>query len=356
MTHITFNVLEMVCSGCETTIEEAIENINGIKKIKADYPTASVDLSFDPKIISLEKIQKIIAEKGYPIAKKTPKKRPIWLKFLITLVTILILAAILFSAKKLSHQFTLPDLSSNLSDGMVFVVGLISGLHCLGMCGGFVMNYTAQDVKAQRSTWRSHLLYGIGKTSSYALFGALFGLLGSLVSITPFAQGVTNLVAGGFLVLFGLNMLNVFAILRHIRIKQPVSVAKLAIKGRQRTRSPFFIGFFSGLLLGCGPLQAMYVMAAGAADPFVGAKILTLFGLGTLPALFSFGFLMQCFSSKATHRFFQLSGLLLIAVGIIMLNKGWMRTHMPAEAKMQACHHSDQKSAMSSLMPLKIVE
>ncbi|MCK5897977.1 MAG: sulfite exporter TauE/SafE family protein [Methylococcales bacterium] len=356
MTHIKFNVLEMVCSGCETIIEEAFEDINGVKKIKADYPKASVDISFDPKKVSLGKIQKIIVEKGYPIAKISKKKRPVWITFLITLTTILILAAVLFFAKKMSHQFTLPDLSSNLSDGMIFVVGLISGLHCLGMCGGFVMNYTAQDVKANRSTWRSHLLYGIGKTASYASFGALFGLLGSLVSITPFAQGVTNLVAGGFLVLFGLNMLNIFAILRYIRIKQPVSVAKLAIKGRKRTRSPFFIGIFSGFLLGCGPLQAMYVMAAGAADPLVGAKILTLFGLGTLPALFSFGFLMQCFSSQATHRFFQLSGVLLIIVGIIMLNKGWMRTHMPEESEVQACHHSDQKSTMSSFTPLKILE
>ncbi|MCK5872548.1 MAG: sulfite exporter TauE/SafE family protein [Methylococcales bacterium] len=356
MTHIKFNVLEMVCSGCETIIEEAFEKVDGVKKIKADYPTASVDVSFNPKKISVGKIQKIIVEKGYPIAKIAKKKRPAWITYLIMLTTILILAAVLFFAKKVSHQFTLPDLSSNLSNGMVFVVGLISGLHCLGMCGGFVMNYTAQDVKAQRSTWRSHLLYGIGKTSSYALFGALFGLLGSLVSITPFAQGVTNLVAGGFLVLFGLNMLNVFSILRYVRIKQPVSVAKLAIKGRQRTRSPFFIGFFSGLLLGCGPLQAMYVMAAGTADPLVGAKILTLFGLGTLPALFSFGFLMQCFSSKATHRFFQLSGVLLIIVGIMMLNKGWMRTHLPDEAVVKACHHSEQKSVISSFTPLKIAE
>ena len=356
MTHIKFNVLEMVCSGCETIIENALEQAQGIKKIKADYPTASVTVSFDPKKISLGKIQKIIVEKGYPIAKIIPKKRSAWITYPITLLTILILAAVLFFGKKVSHQFTLPDLSSNLSDGMVFVVGLISGLHCLGMCGGFVMNYTAQDVKAQRSTWRSHLLYGIGKTGSYALFGALFGLLGSLVSITPFAQGVTNLVAGGFLVLFGLNMLNVFAILRYVRIKQPVSVAKLAIKGRKRTRSPFFIGFFSGLLLGCGPLQAMYVMAAGAADPMEGAKILTLFGLGTLPALFSFGFLMQCFSSKATHRFFQLSGVLLIIVGIMMLNKGWMRTHLPSKTLVEACHHTDQKPIISAFSPSKILE
>jgi len=159
------------------------------------------------------------------------------------------------------------------------------------------------------------------------MFGALFGFLGSLISITPFIQGITNLVAGVFLFLFGLNMLNVFAILKHIRIKQPKSVAHFAIEQRQRSRSPFFIGFFTGFLLGCGPLQAMYVMAAGSSDPWVGAKILTLFGLGTLPALWSFGYLTRLFSAVTTQRFFQLSGVILIFIGLMMLNKGLMRTH-----------------------------
>jgi len=159
------------------------------------------------------------------------------------------------------------------------------------------------------------------------MFGSIFGFIGSLISITPYIQGITNLIAGGFLFLFGLNMLNVFAVLKHIRIKQPKSVAQFAIEKRKRVRSPFFIGFFTGFLLGCGPLQAMYVMAAGSSDPFEGAKILTLFGLGTLPALWSFGYLTRLFSAVTTQRFFQLSGVILIFIGLMMFNKGLMRTH-----------------------------
>jgi len=297
-----------------------------VEQLSADYSSGSVNIRFDDDKISLEEIQQVIEASGYPIVSQEPNGKPLWLKLLLALVAVILIVVVMIGARKLSHQLTLPDLNTHLSDGMIFLVGLITGLHCIGMCGGFVISYSAKDTEQQQSSGLSHFLYGLGKTLSYAMFGALFGWLGSIISITPFMQGITNLAAGGFLILFGLNMLNIFTVLKHIRIKQPKTLANFAIKHRNRSRSPLFIGFFTGFLLGCGPLQAMYVMAAGSSDPLIGAKIMTLFGLGTLPALFSFGYLTRLFSAAATQRFFQLSGIILIFVGTMMLNKGLMRT------------------------------
>ncbi|HFD12684.1 MAG TPA: heavy metal transport/detoxification protein [Crenotrichaceae bacterium] len=327
MAHAKLKITGMQCGGCETIIETAVSQLQGIEKVDADYPHGTVDVSFDADTISLSKIKKTIEQSGYSIAQSASSTKPFWLKFLIALMTVIGLAVVMVAARKVSHQLSLPELDSHLSDGMIFFIGLITGLHCIGMCGAFVLGYTAKDAQQHRSSWPSHLLYGLGKTVSYAMFGALFGLLGSMISITPFMQGVTNIVAGVFLVLFGLNMLDMFAVLKHVRLRQPQQLARFAIERRQRSRSPFFIGFFTGFLIGCGPLQAMYVMAAGSSDPLVGAKIMTLFGLGTLPALFSFGFLSRIFSATATHRFFKLSGLILIVIGAMMLNKGLIRTN-----------------------------
>src|SRR5512134_498499 len=47
-------------------------------------------------------------------------------------------------------------------------------------------------------------------------------------------------------------------------------------------RSPLVIGLLNGLMLGCGPLQAMYIMAAGTGSAQEGATMLFFFGLGTL--------------------------------------------------------------------------
>ncbi len=327
MKQVTLNVTGMQCGGCEAIIETAVAQIDGVEKVTADYPTETVKISFNADKISLKDIQKTIEASGYPIVTPKPEEKSLWLKFTLALIAVIALVMVMIGTRKLSHQFTLPDLNSHLSDGMILVVGLITGLHCIGMCGSFVISYTARDAEQHRSSWLSHFLYGFGKTLSYAMFGALFGLLGSIISITPFIQGITNIAAGAFLILFGLNMLDAFAVLKYIQIKQPKSVAHFVITQNKRLHSPFFIGFLSGFLLGCGPLQAMYVMAAGSSDPLLGAKILTLFGLGTLPALFSFGYLTRLFSSTTTHRFFQLSGVILIFVGAMMLNKGLLRTH-----------------------------
>ncbi len=351
MKHVKLNVEGMHCGGCESIIENALASLDGIEQVSADYPTGSVDVRFDNDKTDLAEIQKTIEESGYSVVSQEqisdipeqPRTRPMWLKLLFALIAVMATVAIMIAARKLSHQFTLPDLNSHLSDSMIFLIGLITGLHCIGMCGGFVLSYTARDAENGHSSWLSHLLYGIGKTFSYAMFGALFGLLGSMISITPFIQGITNLVAGGFLILFGMNMLDIFAALKHVRIKQPKSMAQFAIEQRKRSRSPFLIGFFSGFLLGCGPLQAMYVMAAGSSDPLLGAKILTLFGLGTLPALLGFGYITRLFSAAATHRFFQLSGAILIFVGLMMFNKGLMRTHSGYDFK------SLQQKVMSQL-------
>jgi sulfite exporter TauE/SafE len=121
-------------------------------------------------------------------------------------------------------------------------------------------------------------------------------------------------------------MLNIFPSLRRIRIKQPESMARFAIEKRRQSRSPFLIGFFSGFILGCGPLQTMYVLAMGTGDPVQGAKILVLFGLGTLPALLSFGWLAHRLSENMTRRFLHASGIILIFLGCMMVNKGLVGT------------------------------
>lgn len=324
-------VTGMVCGGCETSIEEGVGQLAGVESVKADYPSNTVIVSFDERQISLARIYEQCAEQGYPVGEvpTTESKKHLFFKVLLSCVAFASLIFLIILARQsghVGHQIGLPDLNSYVSDGMIFVVGLVTGLHCIGMCGSFVIGYTLTDAEQGRSSYLSHLLYGLGKTVSYALFGALFGFLGSLFTITPFIGGMSAIVAGLFLVIFGLNMLNLFSALKRIRIKQPAAMAKFAIEHRKQSRSPFFIGFFSGFLLGCGPLQTMYVMAAGNGDALQGAKILALFGLGTLPALLSFGLIARLLSSKMTRFFIHASGIILIVMGLMMLNKGLMRT------------------------------
>lgn len=321
-------VTGMMCSGCETILEEAISQLEGIESVKADYLSNTVNVKFDNRKVKVVNIYQLCAAKGYSV-QDTIGKNPSIVKTVLSIVAFAGLVFLIILARQsghIGHQLGLPNITPYLNDGMIFIIGLVTGLHCVGMCGSFVVGYTVSDAEQERSSYLSHLLYGLGKTLSYAMFGAFFGFMGSLFTITPFIGGMSAIFAGVFLVIFGLNMLNLFAILKRIRIKQPVAVAKFAVEHRKQSRNPFFIGFFSGFLLGCGPLQTMYVMAAGNGDALEGAKILTLFGLGTLPALLSFGVIARFLSSKMTRLFIHISGIILIVMGLMMINKGLMRT------------------------------
>jgi len=332
------HVSGMQCTGCVTIIEEALYQIDGILFAKADYDKATVEVSFDADKTGWDAIQQACAAKGYTLELFPVSNFQKIIKIILSLLALAGLFAVIMLARKFGTRFSLPEITSQTGNGMIFLVGLLTGLHCVGMCGSFIIGYTARDAGQNRSAIGSHIWYGAGKTLSYAMLGAIFGFAGSFFHITPLVSGISIGLAGAFLILYGLNMLHVFSIVKAIRIKQPLAMASYATKTRRKSKSPFFIGFFSGFILGCGPLQVMYVMAAGNGDALEGAKFLTLFGLGTLPALFCFGLLTRMLTLTMTRRFVQASGIILIVLGSMMLNKGVLKARSGDETKKGCCH------------------
>jgi sulfite exporter TauE/SafE len=209
--------------------------------------------------------------------------------------------------------------------GLLFIVGLLTGFHCIAMCGGFVVSYTAKDALEGRKSYASHVYYAVGKTISYTIIGAIFGLIGSLIAFTPTMRGIVGILAGLFLLLFGLKMLNIFPILRKIQFRTPKFIARF-IGEESNKSSPFVIGLLNGLMIACGPLQAIYIMAAGTGSMLEGAKLLFIFGLGTLPVMIGFGIFASFISSKMTQKIMKFSGVVVILLGLIMLNNGMVLT------------------------------
>ena len=55
----------------------------------------------------------------------------------------------------LSSRADLPALDRDVSYGLVFLVGLFTGFHCVGMCGPLIVGYTAKDASAGIKSHRS---------------------------------------------------------------------------------------------------------------------------------------------------------------------------------------------------------
>jgi copper chaperone CopZ len=205
-----FKAKGMTCNSCEKIIAKQVKKMEGIKKIDVDYAKEQVEVIYDQNIIDFDSIKKAIDSKGYICEDMGTKNLPAsgWI------LSVLGIIVVAYFAFQYLETIELPQISQNMSYGLLFLVGLLTGLHCVSMCGGFVVSYSTKGIKEGKKPHELHLSYGIGKTLSYTIIGAIFGLLGSIIAFTPLMRGIAGILAGLFLLLFGLKMLNIFPALR----------------------------------------------------------------------------------------------------------------------------------------------
>jgi sulfite exporter TauE/SafE len=221
-----------------------------------------------------------------------------------------------------------PEINQGMSYGLLFIVGLLTGFHCIAMCGAFVIGLTVKGPQENKKISLSPLLYGFGKVVSYTVIGAIFGWIGSLIAFTPLVRGIVGIIAGALLVIWGINLMNFIPWLRRLSVRPPKFMLNLMGENNQNSLRirPLIIGLLNGLMIACGPLQAIYILAAGTGSAIEGAKLLCIFALGTLPVMIGFGYLTTLISHKITGRLFKASGFLVLILGLVMLNQGLVLT------------------------------
>lgn len=347
---VVIPVKGMTCTSCEKIIEEEISTYKGIAYIKADFHNSEVEVKYDSKTIQENEIRKAIDSLGYECSCKPEKFEVIgeygknkqdWIglaSIVIGILAILIATYFLLDANgiisNIKEFLAVAESVFSMSGQdigagtilLLFLAGFLTSFHCIAMCGGFVISYTAKAVENDKKPYLSHLKYGAGKTISYTIIGAIFGLLGSVIAFTPALRGTVAILAGLFLIMFGLNMLGLFIFFRKFHLKLPKFLQNKIPDKKTESKGPFIIGLLNGLMIACGPLQAMYILAAGTGSILRGAEILFFFGLGTLPLLLGFGTLTTFLSSKLTHKILKFSGVIVIILGLFMLNSGIVLT------------------------------
>ena len=312
----------MHCTGCEGTIENTLCSLPGVQRAKADYVTRTVDVEFDGKLIGDAGIRAAIEEKGYEFDSASATAGSLLRNGSIFLFFLLLVGGITFWGKSMIPGLV-GEMNAQLGYAMLFSIGFFTGFHCIGMCGGFVVGYaSASGAQSPASTAMRHLMYASGKTTSYAIIGGTLGLLGSIVTFTPYLRGVISIAASIFVIIYGLKMLDVFPALRGFTLRLPHFVTKGVANELRSQRSPLVIGLLNGFMLGCGPLQAMYVMAAGTGSAQEGATMLFFFGLGTLIPLMGFGLIASSVPRRIMRQLVLASAVLVIGMGLMMADRG----------------------------------
>lgn len=194
-----------------------------------------------------------------------------------------------------------------------FVIGLLGGVHCVGMCGGIVGALTVQTPRRGRA-WNLHLAYSAGRISSYAVAGAVMGMIGGaglmfnqVLPVQMLLYVLANLVLislGLYLAGLGKQLTRLEALGASLwRRVQPYSARFLPADTAGKA---FLLGTLWGWLP-CGlvySLLATALLSGGAAS---GAGVMLAFGLGTLPNLLLAGMAFKRLRDFTSNRRLRLA-------------------------------------------------
>lgn len=208
-----------------------------------------------------------------------------------------------------------------------FVVGLLGGVHCVGMCGGIVGALSIGLPGSGGARWAVQMGYNLGRIASYTLAGAIAGGMGYFFSgLLPVqqAQQILLVVAGVFMILLGLYLAGWWNLL--LRVEQaggwlwqriePLGRGLLPVR---HARHAVMLGLLWGWLP-CGLVYSVLIWSVSAGGALQGAMLMLAFGLGTLPNLLLMGAAATQLQRWVRNPWVrQLAGAMIVLFGVYQL-------------------------------------
>lgn len=207
----------------------------------------------------------------------------------------------------------------NISYAIILLIGFLASFHCVGMCGGLVITYTAKNISKKNAAFKSHFQYNLGRLISYTIIGTLLGTFGSIFTINNTLAGIITIGASIFMILMGVSLIKKINWLEKIKPHTPLFIARFLYA--QKIKAPLLIGLMTGLMP-CGPLQAMQLYALSTGSALRGGLSMMIYALGTIPVMFGFGNIISKIGREKIKYFMKISGAIVIILALFMFNRG----------------------------------
>lgn len=233
---------------------------------------------------------------------------------------------------------------------LFFAIGLLGGAHCIGMCGPLVTIYAGR-MDASRADGgtvttsgsphahltlfavRQHTLFNLGRAASYALVGMLLGALGGLVLVTleqlttatTTVRGVVGTAIGLAIIVIGVRyVLGLGDLAVHLPGTDLVAARLVSLVDRL-ANGPGIVGLGAmHALLPCPILYPAYLYAFSTGSAAGGGIALLALGLGTIPAVFAYGTVINRVDAVHRRRVHRLLGVAFIVLGYVLFAHGLM--------------------------------
>ena len=203
------------------------------------------------------------------------------------------------------------------------IFGLISSLHCIGMCGPIAMMLPVDHHNPAKKAVQI-LLYHAGRISSYGMLGLLFGLFGRGLYLAGWQQRL-SVVAGVLMIVIAIVPEK--QLVRY-NFSKPVYrlIAKVKTRlGQQfKRKTPdalFAIGLFNGLLP-CGLVYAALFGAIAMQSVTQGVLYMVLYGLGTVPLMSGVVYMSHFLGFPFRNQLQKVVPLVTVTLGLLFVLRG----------------------------------
>ncbi len=241
----------------------------------------------------------------------------------------------------------------------IVTVAFLGGFgHCLGMCGGIVIAYSSTKIDGRWSRYRqsfAHLIYSLGRITTYMVIGAVFGAIGGVVSFSGMSIAILTIAAGIFMIFAGLSIAGKVPFLTWLEHSfsrsQWYQQRFRAVLQSPSLYSFYLLGLLNGLLP-CGLVYFFAVTAASTGSALWGAVVMLIFGLSTVPALFGLGFFTSIFTHTTLRKtMMNLAAIVVILFGLYTVYRGYDFVRHPDKALLNCCETDLEPSRATTNLP-----
>jgi len=204
-----------------------------------------------------------------------------------------------------------------------FIIGIVGSVHCAGMCGPLALALPVpQGSRVQFVAGR--LLYNAGRVVTYALLGAVAGLLGKRLFMAG-AQQTVSIVLGVVLLVAALAP----AVLKHLHIgstlighiTNPVQRVIGSLLQRSSLLALFLLGLVNGILP-CGLVYMALAAAITTGGVLQGVLFMTGFGVGTAPMMFVIALAGKQIQGELRKRLAALMPVFTAVIAVLIILRG----------------------------------
>lgn len=204
-----------------------------------------------------------------------------------------------------------------------FIFGLISSLHCIGMCGPIAMMLPVDRSNPAKKVIQI-LLYHLGRLSAYVSLGLVFGILGRGFYMAGIQQQLSIIV--------GILMISIAVVPEKVFMKynfskpvyKAISKIKSSLGSQFKRKTPdalFTIGLLNGFLP-CGLVYAALFGAVAMQNITLSMLYMLLYGLGTIPMMSAVVYLSGILSVPLRNKLQKIIPVAVVFIGVLFIVRG----------------------------------